>query len=256
MQIKEFLKKKLPIKLLLLLNKLLLAKRVFFYKYQIIKCTCCEKTTKTFYSGLFPHIYLTCPICYSLSRHRIIANFLSKNKKNFEIKSILHFAAEDCLVRFINKNFTVKRYDKADLHTLEKNFIPQKEILPIDIENIDPIYYNKYDLVICNHVLEHVNFVKAISNLKKLINKNGQIILTFPIIESWEKNYINEAIKSDRDRELHFQQSDHLQLFGREIKNYLSSDNFLLVENIVFGADTVKYGISQGETLFILKRIN
>lgn len=256
MRIKQFLKKKLPNFLLLFLNKLLLVKRILFWKYQVINCPICKKPTKTFYSGLFPWIFLTCSGCYSLGRQRIIANYLTNNKKKIEIKSVLHFAAETCLVDFIHKNIDVDRYDKVDFHPEGKNFIPDQGSLPIDIENIDEVYFKKYDLVICNHVLEHVNFIKAIPNLKKLVKKNGYIFLTFPIIESWEKNYINEKITSYEDRTLHFQQFDHLQLFGKEIKSYLSCENFSLIEHIVFGEDTVKYGIAQGETLFILKRNN
>ena len=253
---KYFFKKKLPKTLLCILHNLLLIKRILSWRHQVINCPICDQSTKTCYTGLFPWIFLTCPGCYSLSRHRIIANFISENKKNLKIKSILHFAAETCLVDFFHRNLNVDNYDKVDFYPEGKNFIPDQGSLPIDIENIDKVYFEKYDLVICNHVLEHVNFIKAIPNLKKLVKKNGYIFLTFPIIESWSKNYIDKKITSYEDRTLHFQQFDHLQLFGREIKSYLSCENFSLIEHIVFGEDTVKYGIAQGETLFILKKIN
>ena len=150
---------------------------------------------------------------------------------------------------FITKNYKIQKYDKVDL-------IPNKQIAHINIENINKSYYHNYDLVICNHVLEHVNFIKAISNLKKILNKNGKIFITFPIVDSWKKNYINEKIKTPYNRSLHFQQFDHLQLFGREIEKFLADKKFSCIKYVATGKESVKFGFIQGETLFILKKIN
>lgn len=140
------------------------------------------------------------------------------------------------MTKFINENYKIKKYDKVDL-------IPNKQISHIDIENINKNYYHNYDLVICNHVIEHVHFIKAISNLKKLVKKNGKIFLTFPIIDSWEKNYINNKIKKDYDKLLHFQQFDHLLLFGREINNYLVDKNFSCTKYIASGKNRLNLAL-------------
>lgn len=91
------------------------------------------------------------------------------------------------MIKFINKNYKFQKYDIA-------NLIPNEQTTLINIENINKNYYHNYDLVICNHVLEYVNFIKTISNLKKLVKINGEILLTFPIINSWKENYINKKI--------------------------------------------------------------
>ena len=247
MYLKNFLKNNLPDLLLIFLYKIILCIRILFLRTQIIYCPICVKSKKTFYTGLFPWVSLVCTGCLSISRHRLIINYLKKNY-NLNKKKIIHFAPEPSLSKFINKNYKIQKYDKVDL-------IPRKEIVHINIENINNSYNYNYDLVICNHVLEHVNFIKAISNLKKIVKKNGVILLTFPIVDSWEKNYINKKIKNHHDRLLHFRQFDHLQLFGREIKKYLADKNFSCTKYIATGKESVKFGLIQGETLFILKKI-
>jgi SAM-dependent methyltransferase len=245
--LKNFLKKNLPDLYLIFFYKIILCTRILFSRVQIIYCPICIKFKKTFYTGLFPWISLVCSGCLSISRHRLIINYL-KNNNNLNRKKIIHFAPELSLSKYINENYKIQKYDKVDL-------IPNKEITHINIENISKSYYYNYDVVICNHVLEHVNFIKAISNLKKLVKKNGEILLTFPIVDSWEKNYINKKIKNHYDRTLHFKQFDHLQLFGREIERHLADKNFSCTKYIASGKESVKFGLIQGETLFILKKI-
>jgi len=247
MTLKNFLKNNLPSFFLIFFYKILLCMRILFWRVQIIYCPICTKFKKTFYTGLFPWIFLVCSGCLSLSRQRLIANYLKENS-NLNKKKIIHFAPEYALSKFINKNYKIKKYDAVDL-------IPYKQAVRVNIENINKKYHDNYDLVICNHVLEHVNFIRAISNLKKLVKKNGKILLTFPIVDSWEKNYINKKIKQQHDRSLHFQQFDHLQLFGREIENYLIDKNFSCNKYITTGKESVKFGLIQGETLFVLKKI-
>ena len=122
-------------------------------------------------------------------------------------------------------------------------------------ESFETSYQNFFDAITAFHVLEHVNFIKALSNLKKLVKKNGEIFLTFPIIDSWKKNYINKKITNHYERSLHFQQFDHIQLFGREIEQYLTDKKFKCTKYIAYGEETVKFGLVQGETLFVLKKI-
>lgn len=248
MVLKNFLKNNLPDFSFIFIYKILLCIKVLFWKSQVIYCPICNNLKKTFYTGLFPWISLVCLGCLSLSRQRLIAHYLKKNN-SLNKKKIIHFAPEHSLSSFIIKNYEIQKYDKVDL-------IPNKQIAHINIENINKSYYHNYDLVICNHVLEHVNFIKAISNLKKIVKKNGKIFITFPIVDSWKKNYINKKIKTPYNRSLHFQQFDHLQLFGREIEQFLADKKFSCIKYVATGKESVKSGLIQGETLFILKKIN
>lgn len=96
MTLKNFLKNNLPSFFLIFFYKILLCMRILFWRVQIIYCPICTKFKKTFYTGLFPWIFLVCSGCLSLSRQRLIANYLKKNsnlnkKKNYTFCSRIPF---------------------------------------------------------------------------------------------------------------------------------------------------------------------
>jgi len=241
---KNLIKKNIPKFILIFLQNLLLFWRLLNYKKPKFFCTVCEKKTYGYLTGFFPKLTITCSYCLSESKQRLISQYL--RKYNFTDKTILHFAPEDCMIKFINKNKIYNKYILADIN-------PTKEINKVDITDTE-FQNNTFDLIICSHVLEHVDEKKAIRELKRIIKINGFILLLFPIIDSWEKTYRNDNIKNDYDRERHFLQHDHLQLFGREIERELSDDNFSLKKITPFGQECVKYGITQGESLFVLEK--
>lgn len=242
---KKIIKKNLPKILLSLIQNIVLLLRLFNYKKPIFFCKVCNQNTKGYLTGFFPKLTIACQNCFSEGKHRIIASYLNNYK--FNNKKILHFAPEDCLVKFIEKQTKNTEYIKADI-------IQNNDIVKVDIEKIE-FQNNYFDLIICSHVLEHVNDKVAISNIKRVLKKNGEALLMFPIIESWEKTYRNDRIIKPQERELHFEQYDHLHLFGKDIEKTLTEENFLLKKIIPFGEETVKYGYDKGETLFIIKKL-
>lgn len=105
-----------------------------------------------------------CPKCLSLERHRLLWLYL-KEKTGFftDNLKVLHFAPEQ---PFIKRFRALKNldYTTADLDS------PIAD-LKIDVTNID-LPDNQYDVVICNHVLEHVNDVnRAFSEIKESLSQ-------------------------------------------------------------------------------------
>lgn len=90
MTLKNFLKNNLSDFSLIFFYKILLCMRILFWRIQIIYCPISTKLKKTFYTGLFPRIYLVCPGCLSLSKQRLIVNYLNKNNNLKKILYILH----------------------------------------------------------------------------------------------------------------------------------------------------------------------
>ena len=72
-----------------------------------------------------------------------------------------------------------------------------------------------------------------------------------PIIEGWTETYENPAIKSGRDREIHFGQNDHVRYYGRDFRDRVTAAGFSIQEFTADGADAVKYGLARGERLFV-----
>ena len=124
-----------------------------------------------------------CPGTLSLERHRLLWLFLERETKFFEKASkVLHIAPEQPLYKKFKK-FKHWEYKTCDLNS------PLAEI-KADICDL-PFKNNSYDLVLCNHVLEHVSNDKlAVSELFRVLKPGGEIRI-FPIFYS---NYDNDNI--------------------------------------------------------------
>lgn len=193
--------------------------RIYFYgkKY---KCPCCNKRfrkfknfnykrplyNKTIYTSTYKNTI--CPYCLSLPRHRIICEYLNNNMHLIKNKKVLLFAAERSIKKWLkNKNI---EYTTADLY--------KKADLKIDIMDIN-LSNNVFDVVICNHVLEHVkDYKKAIAEINRILTKEGIFICSMPI-DTTLKETINISKEETADEKRYkYGQADHYRNFGLNIK--------------------------------------
>jgi len=94
-----------------------------------------------------------------------------------------------------------------------------------DITNIDAVD-NKFDLIICYHILEHIiDDIKAMQELYRVLKPKGHILVQTPFKEG--KIYEDYTISSSEDRLKHFGQDDHVRIYSVEgLKNRLISVGF------------------------------
>ena len=197
-------------------------------------CPCCDKHLRGFiraeceqhpeyfngkrYAGRDQNVI--CPICFSLPRHRILVSWMQEHADQIREKEILHFAQEKSVRMWLERNHL--SYTSADL------FLPAD--LKIDIENTG-MRDGAYDVIICNHVLEHVHdYKKALRELYRIVRPGGIILLSFPVDRSFESVYEDERITTEEGRRIHFGQNDHLRIFGRDSKELLESFGFTVEE--------------------------
>ena len=138
---------------------------------------------------------------------------------------VLHFAPEQpFLKRFRalkNLDYTTADLDSpiADLH--------------LDVTAIDQPS-DTYDVVICNHVLEHVNDAnKAFSEIKRILKPGGWAILLVPInpdVDTFE----DPSITDPKERERLFGQYDHVRQFGRDYADVLRKASFKVTEDKIY----------------------
>ncbi len=206
-------------------------------------CSLCD------YYGFFsdfgrpPRLDAVCPKCGSLERHRLFWAWFRGDSKKLD-EPILHFAPEQILeknLRRIYANYkTADLFDKADL---------QLNIEDINVPNAS------INTVICNHVLEHVDDLKALSEIHRILSDDGRLVVSVPIVEGWERTYENSNITDPSLRSLHFGQADHVRFYGRDFRDRLRNAGFSKIEEITAeGDDVIEYGLLRGDKFFVCSK--
>lgn len=114
-----------------------------------------------------------------------------------------------------------------------------------------------FDLIICNHVLEHIiDDKKAMNEIKRVLKPNGIAILMVPIdynlTQTIEEN--GDCHYTPEEREKRFGQFDHVRCYGTDYFDRLSEIGFT-VERKSFNDQLSKYyGFMAGEEIIICQK--
>ena len=94
-----------------------------------------------------------------------------------------------------------------------------------------PFKDNSFDIILCNHVLEHIpNDRKAISELYRVLKPSGWGIFQIPQDLNREVTYEDDSITDKKERAKIFGQYDHVRIYGRDYFDKLSSVGFKVEE--------------------------
>ena len=183
-----------------------IAKKIknLFYMGNALACPICTKQFRKFLPfGVIPRKDAQCPHCGSLERHRLLWLYLQSRTDLFS-KSVrlLHFAPEECFQNVFKKSKTME-YISADLYA--HNAMIKMDITDIKFQD------NIFDVVLCNHVLEHiVDDEKAMKELYRVLKPDGFAILQVPIDTTTEITLEDFSITSPEERLHHYGQEDHV----------------------------------------------
>ena len=163
------------------------------------------------------------PSTFSLERHRLLWLYL-KNETGFFDKKIklLHFAPEQSFYKRFKKLSNIQ-YDTIDINS-------PLAMIKADICDL-PIKDNTYDFILCNHVLEHIlDDDKAISELYRVLKKNGVGIFQVPIDMKKEFTFQDDSITDKKERNKIFGQYDHVRVYGKDYFTKLKNAGFKVQE--------------------------
>jgi SAM-dependent methyltransferase len=218
-----------------------------------VKCPVCEEEYKKFLPyGRVARENALCPSCLSLERHRLMWLFL-KEKTNFfsaQLK-VLHVAPEHC---FIDRFEALPNLDyiTADIES------PLAKV-KMDVHSI-PFPNNTFDVVFCNHVLEHVDDdILACAEFNRVLKPEGWGILQSPVYDL-EKTLEDETIQDPAERERIFGQRDHVRKFGKDYAERLRKSGLQIEENKFvkeLSSEVVKkYALAPEEVIFVCRKGN
>lgn len=188
------------------------------------------------------------PSTLSLERHRLLWLYLVNETDFFttnKIQKVLHFAPEQAFYK-IFRNQKNLNYTSTDLLS------PLADV-KADICNL-PFEDNSYDIIFCNHVLEHIpDDTKAMQELYRVLKKGGMAILQIPQDLNRATTFTDNSIVNQKERAAIFGQYDHVRIYGRDYFDKLRSIGFTVVEEDYTAKLNPKlvekYCLAQGEII-------
>jgi len=237
--IKQSLIRIVPKNILFKLEPLIRFALYQFYRGKTYQCSICEKRLRRFVQLGEDKL---CPNCGSLSRDRRLWEILSSEFLT-EQAEVLDFSPSRSLYRVL-KEISLISYSSTDL---SGDFLSDYQY---DIANIDAPD-QKYDLIICYHVLEHIeNDYQAISEMYRVLKKEGTCIIQTPFKQG--SIYENLSIKSKEARLKHFGQKDHVRIYSiNGLKERLIANGFDVAVKEYNEPEENIFGFKQNEVILI-----
>ena len=191
------------------------------------------------------------PSTLSLERHRLLWLYLKNETEFFNAPlKLLHFAPEQA---FYNR---FKKLENLDYTTTDLNS-PLADV-KADICNL-PFSDNSFDVILCNHVLEHIpDDTKAMQELYRVLKPGGWGIFQIPQDLKREKTFEDNTITDRKERARIFGQYDHVRIYGRDYFNKLRSIGFT-VEEVDYTSkltkeEVEKYRLAKGEIIPLVRK--
>lgn len=211
-----------------------------FQKRTRRECSCCG------FSGLFVSAKrnrkreFRCPNCASRPRDRFLALLIERYRLDLPSLRVLHFAPEWPLYTKLRH---CPGYVGADI-IRRRNANANRDITAIADGD------NSYDVVICNHVLEHVeDDATAMRECRRVLKPGGKAFFSVPVDmerETWEP-----PPGMPREEIERICGWDHKRLYGRDIVNRLEAAGFSVNVERPTENEMHRYRILQDDVFFV-----
>jgi SAM-dependent methyltransferase len=203
------------------------------------------------YGGRAKRKNVLSPGSLSLERHRLLWLYL-KDKTDFFTKQhkMLHIAPEQCFYKF----FKVQ----SNLNYITGDYNSPLADVRFDLHHA-PFEANSFDVIFCNHVLEHVEDAEqCMRELYRIMKPGGWGIFQVPLDKTRYETYEDKSITSPEQRELHYWQKDHVRLFGLDYKDKLAAAGFNVTVDDYISTIPIhqidRYRLPAGEMIYFCRK--
>ena len=198
----------------------------------------------------------TCPRCYAKDRDRLIHLYLEKKTTIFtQAHRVLHIAPEAWLKELFQSLDNI-HYTNGVKDAESMGYYYDRRTRDIDITDLE-MKDDFYDMIVCNHVLEHIpDDIKAMKEIYRVLKPGGWAILQVPYSEVLNHTFEDETIVTKVDRTKFFGQFDHVRIYGKDYVDRLEFVGFKVEKfnpiNEEWGKEYIeKYALNPKENLFI-----
>jgi SAM-dependent methyltransferase len=230
-------------------------------------CPCCGQTHSGFKAGgsksrILAELQVVgggyrtgrkCPICSCFDRERLVYLFLASLETIFKNKLILHIAPERH-VRILLECDNPSGYFSGSLRFRPNT--PRMDITKISHDS------NYFDLIVCNHVLEHIQDDRtAMGELYRVLKPGGLAILQVPISSKIKDSYEDSQMNTAELRLQAFGQRDHVRIYAKDDYVARLESKGFVVEMLDFSQTkglsfAMRHGINSEEELYLGRKSN
>lgn len=199
-------------------SELLRIVRPLLYRGDNVTCPCCGRD----FDRLVTHrgvANVRCPACGSMERHRLLWLYLQQRTDLYTRRHrVLHMAPEAGTQRLLRRLPNID-YVSADLDSWRADVQCDIQALPFGDES--------FDVVICNHVLEHIpDDRRAMSELVRVLAPGGWAVLMCPIGRNRATTLEDLDVRTPADAMRAYGQEDHVRLYGSDYRQRLADAGF------------------------------
>ncbi len=223
--------------------------RAPFHRGSAVTCPCCGGSFRAFLAGgVRRREGVRCPRCDSLERHRLVWLYLLRRTDLLSAPHrVLHVAPEP--------QFHERLADRANLDYVSADLASPLARERFDVVDI-PYPDGSFDVVICNHVLEHVpDDARAMRELRRVLAPDGWAVLQTPVHSDREKTLEDPAVSDASERERLFGQPDHVRIYGRDFFERLEAAGFRVTRDRfareLSVEERTRYGLRKGEAVTV-----
>lgn len=250
----SFVLRKIPRKYIQYVSHYVLRIIAIFYYGNKVECPINGKTYRKFlpYGRLQSRPNALCPSSLSLERHRLMWLFL-KEKTSFFTgpQKLLHIAPELCFMDIFERMENLE-YTTGDIES------PLAKV-KMDVHEI-PFDEGTFDVVFCNHVMEHVeNDIKSMSEIHRVLKHGGWAIIQSPVYMELDHTLEDPSITDPLEREKIYGQNDHMRKYGKDYGERLRKAGFEVTEdnylNELSPEVRKRYALPEEEIIYFCKKV-